>query len=80
MAAWSDPRSPQEAMRLGISFLPEDRHQQGLVLQFPIRSNATLPILRKLCGIMGLVNGPRRRRSPGDFFEAGQGRLDRGCR
>ncbi len=49
-------RSPREAMRFGISFLPEDRHQQGLVLQFPIRANATLPILRKLVGRLGLIN------------------------
>ena len=37
----ANPRSPRDAMRLGISFLPEDRHQQGLVLQFPIRANET---------------------------------------
>jgi len=51
-----NPRSPRNAMRLGISFLPEDRHQQGLVLQFPIRANATLPVLRRLCGMFGLVD------------------------
>ncbi|MEA3163374.1 MAG: rhamnose transport system ATP-binding protein [Verrucomicrobiota bacterium] len=50
------PRSPREAMGLGISFLPEDRHQQGLVLQFPIRANETLPILRKLSNRLGLVD------------------------
>ncbi len=50
------PRSPREAMRLGISFLPEDRHQQGLVLQFPIRANETLPILRQLANRLGLVD------------------------
>jgi rhamnose transport system ATP-binding protein len=54
-----DPRSPQEAMQLGISFLPEDRHQQGLVLQFPIRSNETLPVLRKFSGMLGLINGAK---------------------
>jgi rhamnose transport system ATP-binding protein len=51
-----DIRSPRDAMRLGISFLPEDRHQQGLVLQFPIRANETLPILRQLCRALGLVD------------------------
>jgi rhamnose transport system ATP-binding protein len=50
------PRSPRHAMQLGISFLPEDRHQQGLVLQFPIRANETLPILRQLANRLGLVN------------------------
>jgi rhamnose transport system ATP-binding protein len=51
--------SPRKAMRLGLSFLPEDRHQQGLVLQFPIRANETLPILRRLCGAVGIVNRRR---------------------
>jgi rhamnose transport system ATP-binding protein len=50
------PRSPRDAMRMGISFLPEDRHQQGLVLPFPIRANETLPVLRRLCGMFGLVD------------------------
>jgi rhamnose transport system ATP-binding protein len=52
-------RSPREAMRLGISLVPEDRHQQGLVLPFSIRANETLPILRRLCGGLGIVNGSR---------------------
>jgi len=50
------PRSARHAMRLGISFLPEDRHQQGLVLQFPIRANETLPVLRQLANRLGLVD------------------------
>jgi rhamnose transport system ATP-binding protein len=53
------PRSPQEAMRLGISFLPEDRHEQGLILPFAIRANATLPILSRLSGALGLVDRPK---------------------
>jgi rhamnose transport system ATP-binding protein len=50
------PRSARHAMRLGISVLPEDRHQQGLVLQFPIRANETLPVLRQLANRLGLVD------------------------
>ncbi len=49
------PRSPRAAMRLGLSLLPEDRHLQGLVLPFPIRANATLTVLRRLSGALGLV-------------------------
>ena len=52
-------RSPRDAMRLGISLLPEDRHQQGLVLEFPIRANATLPILRRFTSWLGLVDRTR---------------------
>jgi rhamnose transport system ATP-binding protein len=32
----------------GIAYVPEDRHQDGLVLDFPIASNVTLPILGRL--------------------------------
>ncbi len=61
------PRSPRHAMRLGISFLPEDRHQQGLVLQFPIRANETLPILRQLANRVGLVHRAREKQIARDF-------------
>ena len=35
-------------MQHGIAYVPEDRHQDGLVLDFPIASNVTLPILGRL--------------------------------
>nr|WP_236838628.1 sugar ABC transporter ATP-binding protein [Caldalkalibacillus salinus] len=38
---------PQDAMDLGIGYLPEDRQQQGLVLQWEIGRNITLPTLHK---------------------------------
>jgi rhamnose transport system ATP-binding protein len=37
-----------EAMDAGIAYLPEDRHQEGLVLDFTIAQNVTLPILPRL--------------------------------
>jgi rhamnose transport system ATP-binding protein len=43
-----DFTSPAAAMQSGIAYLPEDRHQQGLVLDFPITQNVTLPILPRL--------------------------------
>jgi rhamnose transport system ATP-binding protein len=61
------PSSPRHAMRLGISFLPEDRHQQGLVLPFPIRANETLPILRQLANRLGLVDRSRETQIARDF-------------
>jgi rhamnose transport system ATP-binding protein len=62
-------RRPQEAMQAGISFLPEDRHQQGLVLPFPIRANETLPVLRQLSGTLGLVDRSREAAIARDFAE-----------
>ncbi|OXM87489.1 sugar ABC transporter ATP-binding protein [Paenibacillus rigui] len=35
-------RSPQDAIRLGIGYLPEDRQKQGLVLDWDIGRNITL--------------------------------------
>jgi rhamnose transport system ATP-binding protein len=40
--------SPSAAMHAGIAYLPEDRHQEGLVLDFTIAQNVTLPILPRL--------------------------------
>jgi len=39
---------PSAAMHAGIAYLPEDRHQEGLVLDFTIAQNVTLPILPRL--------------------------------
>ncbi len=38
-------RSPQQAMNLGLGFVPEDRQHHGLVLPMTIETNITLPIL-----------------------------------
>jgi simple sugar transport system ATP-binding protein len=40
--------SPQEAVRFGISYLPEDRHNQGLFLDQSIGNNIIATILKKL--------------------------------
>jgi rhamnose transport system ATP-binding protein len=40
--------SPSAAMHAGIAYLPEDRHQEGLVQDFSIAQNVTLPILPRL--------------------------------
>lgn len=37
--------SPDQAMKLGIGFVPEDRKRQGLVLPMSVRENMTLPIV-----------------------------------
>ena len=41
-------KCPQDAMKLGIGYLPEDRQKQGLVLNWEIVRNITLPALGKL--------------------------------
>jgi rhamnose transport system ATP-binding protein len=61
------PASPHDALQLGISLLPEDRHLQGLVLQFPIRANETLPVLRRLANRLGMVDRAAEAKVAGDF-------------
>lgn len=39
--------SPLKAMDLGIGYLPEDRQRQGLILNWPLGKNITLPTLKK---------------------------------
>ncbi|MCS7220410.1 MAG: sugar ABC transporter ATP-binding protein [Anaerolineae bacterium] len=40
-----DIRSPVDAIRHGIGFVPEDRKEQGLILSMAVRENITLPSL-----------------------------------
>jgi rhamnose transport system ATP-binding protein len=40
--------SPSAALRAGIAYVPEDRHQDGLLLDLSIADNVTLPILPRL--------------------------------
>jgi len=45
-------KSPKDAMRLGIVYVPEDRHEQGLVLDFSIAANVSLPIVERLSRLL----------------------------
>ncbi len=40
--------SPQDAIQLGLGFVPEDRKEEALVLPRPVRDNITLTIIDKL--------------------------------
>ena len=41
-------RSPEEAIALGIAYVPEDRRHQGVIPELPIEQNITLAIHRRL--------------------------------
>jgi ABC-type sugar transport system ATPase subunit len=44
-----NPRSPREAIELGIGLLTEDRDRLGLLPQMNVRENITIAGLRRLC-------------------------------
>lgn len=54
-------RSPKEAVRQGFGFLPEDRKNEGLVLDQSIRMNLTLASLHKYTGPFGLIHRSKER-------------------
>jgi ABC-type sugar transport system ATPase subunit len=43
-------RSPRDAVRRGIGFVPEDRKQQALFLRMAVRENISVPVLTRLGG------------------------------
>ena len=49
-------RSVADAVAAGIVLVPEDKRQQGLVMDFPISWNISLPNLRLMRSYLGLVN------------------------
>jgi simple sugar transport system ATP-binding protein len=49
-------RRPEDAIRLGIALLPEDRLSQGLFLPETIRDNIVVTVLDRLLGRAGLLD------------------------
>ncbi|MET2829165.1 sugar ABC transporter ATP-binding protein [Mesorhizobium shangrilense] len=41
-------RSPSQAMRAGIAYVPEDRKGDGIIPSMTVRENISLPVLRRL--------------------------------
>jgi len=54
------PRSPRDAVRAGISYVPADRHRTGLFSSQSLTFNNTLPLLKRFRRIAGLPVPDRR--------------------
>ncbi|MBC8447346.1 MAG: sugar ABC transporter ATP-binding protein [Chloroflexi bacterium] len=54
--------SVQDAIRLGIGYVPENRLVEGLIMQQPVGKNIVLTVLRKLLNRLGLID-PRQTKS-----------------
>jgi simple sugar transport system ATP-binding protein len=62
-------RSPEDAGRLGIGYLPEDRLTQGLFIGQSIGDNIVVTVLKKLLGALGLLDPARRRKTEKRWLE-----------
>jgi rhamnose transport system ATP-binding protein len=60
--------SPRAAMAAGVALVPEDRRQQGLVMELSIERNVTLPRSRALSQL-GFLTGNSERRSAKEWTQ-----------
>ncbi|HVO97499.1 MAG TPA: sugar ABC transporter ATP-binding protein [Bryobacteraceae bacterium] len=60
------PRSPEEAIRLGIALLPEDRKREGLMMQMSVAGNAALGRFSKF----GMIRRAEEERALDPVFRA----------
>lgn len=54
-----NPRSPREAVRLGMGMVPEDRKRHGLILSLSVKHNVSLTHLKAISNRLGFIN-PRK--------------------
>ncbi len=54
--------SPRDAIAAGMALVPEDRKEQGLILEMTVRQNIGLPSLRRHCRAGGFLNREQERR------------------
>lgn len=63
-------RGPRTAMRQGISFLTENRREEGLVTKANVRDNLVLPILKTISvPVVGQIRRKREKEIVDDAFE-----------
>jgi simple sugar transport system ATP-binding protein len=62
-------RNNQDAIRAGIAYVSEDRLNLGLNLRQSIEGNLVLAVLRRLTGLLGLIDAGRRHRTASDWVQ-----------
>lgn len=63
----ADIRTPSDAVKLGISYLSEDRQGKGILVKFGISSNISLVSLARYCGAWGLINKKKEREQASEY-------------
>ena len=62
-------RSVQEAINLGIGYVPENRLVQGLVMEQSVGKNIVITIIEKILGALGLIDQKKKQASIRHWIE-----------
>ena len=65
----ADIRSPSDAIRLGLSYLSEDRQGKGILTAFAIAPNVTLVSLPRYCGFGGFIAKGEEEKKAADYVQ-----------
>jgi ABC-type sugar transport system ATPase subunit len=63
------PTEPEDALNLGIAYLPRDRHGMGIIGMRPVGENITFSILKRLTNRFGLLDTGRERSHIDNYVE-----------
>jgi rhamnose transport system ATP-binding protein len=61
-------RTPAQAAKLGIAYVPEDRRRHGVILEMPVATNATLAVLNRI-STRGWIDFRRERALANDYVK-----------
>ncbi|MHC4591423.1 MAG: sugar ABC transporter ATP-binding protein [Planctomycetota bacterium] len=60
-------RSPADAVRMGIGYVPEDRKRYGLVLPMTVRENITMAVHGRIVNAAGLISSAKENAIADDY-------------
>lgn len=62
-------KSPQEALKMGLAYISEDRKSEGLVLGLSVAENMTLSCLEQFVGKVGNISRSKEKQVVTDYIE-----------
>jgi ABC-type sugar transport system ATPase subunit len=62
-------QKPDDAVKIGISYVPENRLQEGLVLRKSIMDNMVITVLRNISNKVGIINRAKKTKVTADWME-----------
>jgi ribose transport system ATP-binding protein len=63
-------KSPADAVRYGIGWVPEDRKLHGLILGMDVQENVTMAILQRISNLLGAVKQKEAKKISAHYVEA----------